>query len=152
MSESDKISFENVKFGEVIIDRTSVLNFTQGIPGFERFKQYGLVEVEEEIPFMRLLSLEEPQLGFVIVDPMLVWPDYDPSIGQEDLESLGISRPEQLAIFCIVTLSQVPEEVTANLKGPIYINVETMQAKQMVLLDDRYHTKHSLLAVREEAG
>lgn len=146
MSEADKIVFENVKFGEVSLDPSSVLTFPHGLPGFERYKRYGLVEVEEESPFLRLLSLEESSLGFVIVNPMLVWSDYDPDINQDDLQGLEITCVDQLVIYSIVTLSQVPEEMTANLKGPICINIETMRAKQMILVDDRYHTKHSVLA------
>jgi flagellar assembly factor FliW len=150
MSESEKIVFENVKFGQVSIDASSVLTFPHGLPGFERFREFGLVEIEEESPFLRLLSLEEPRLGFVIFNPMLVWPDYNPGISQEDLQGLGITRAEQIAVYCVVTLSKVPSEVTANLKGPICINTETMQGKQMILVDDQYHTKHSILATQQE--
>lgn len=150
MSETNKIVFENIKFGQVSIDPSSVLTFPQGLPGFERLRKYGLVEVEEETPFLRLLSMEEPKLGFVIVNPMLVWPDYDPDIGPEDLQGLDINSVDQLAVYCIVTLSNVPDQVSANLKGPICINTETMWAKQMILMDDRYHTKHSILAARQE--
>jgi flagellar assembly factor FliW len=150
MSEGEKIKFHNAKFGEVTIDRQDVLSFPQGLPGFERYKHYGLVEIEEEVPFLRLLSTEEPRLGFVLINPVLVWPDYEPGISPEDLEGLGITRAEQLAIYCIVTLSSKPEEVTANLKGPICINTETMQARQMILVDDRYTTKHAILAVQQQ--
>jgi len=150
MSESEKIVFENVKFGQVSIDASSVLTFPHGLPGFEKFREFGLVEIEEESPFLRLLSLEEPRLGFVIFNPMLVWPDYGPDISQEDLQGLGITRVDQIAVYCIVTLSKVPSEVTANLKGPICINTETMQGKQMILVDDKYHTKHSILATQQE--
>lgn len=150
MSESEKIVFENVKFGQVTIDSSSVLTFPHGLPGFERFREFGLVEIEEESPFLRLLSLEEPSLGFVIFNPMLVWPDYNPGISQEDLQGLGITRADQIAVYCVVTLSKVPAEVTANLKGPICINTEAMQGKQMILVDDQYHTKHSILATQQE--
>ncbi len=148
MSEAQTITFENTKFGEVTIDRRDLLVFPHGLPGFERFKEFGLVELEEETPFLRLLSLDEPRLGFVILNPMLVWSDYDPGIGQEDLQGLGIEKAEQLGIYCIVTLSTIPGEVTANLKGPICINTDTMRAKQMILVGDRYHTKHSVLEAK----
>lgn len=150
MSEADKIVFENVKFGKVSINPSSVLTFPHGLPGFERYKQYGLVEMEEESPFLRLLSLEEPRLGFVIINPMLVWSDYDPYITEDDLQGLEITRADQLLIYSIVTLSSVPEEMTANLQGPICVNAETMRAKQMILVDDRYNTKHSVLAANAE--
>lgn len=151
MSEPEKIVFSNVKFGEVAIEPCSVLEFPQGLPGFERFKRYGLVEIEEEAPFLRLLSLEEPRLGFVIINPMLVWPDYNPDIGPADLQSLAILRAEDMALYCIVTLSSAPSEVTANLKGPLCMNTASMRARQLILVDDRYHTKHSILSAGQQA-
>ena len=152
MSQSDKLTFQNAKFGEVTIERGNVLSFPYGLPGFERHRDYGLVEVEEEVPFIRLLALNEPRLAFVLVNPMLLWSEYDPDIGQEALQSLGIGQAEHLAVYCIVTLSSEPAQVTANLRGPIFINTETMQAKQMILVDERYHTRHSIMeATSQEA-
>jgi len=145
MSESEKVSFQNIKFGEVSVERESIITFPNGIPGFERFKEFGLVAVEEEDPFLRLLSTQEPSLGFVIVNPMLVWADYDPDIGNDELDGLDIARVEDLEVYCVVTLSNVPQDVTVNLKGPICINTQTMKGKQMILVDDRYQTRHSIL-------
>ena len=53
MSEAEvkSITFNNVKFGEVTVDQRDVLEFPYGLPGFERFKQFGLIETEEEAPF-----------------------------------------------------------------------------------------------------
>ena len=148
MSKSDLISFKSAKFGDVSIDKTKVGTVLQGLPGFERYTRYGLFDVEEEAPFLRLLCLDEPDLGFVIVNPVLVWPEYKPNVGKEEFEGLGVDRADNLVIYCIVTLSKIPEQVTANLKGPICINAETMVGKQMILLDDGYNTKHSII----EAG
>lgn len=150
MSESDKVSLANAKFGEVTVEAKSILTFPDGVPGFERCKQFGLVSVEEEAPFLRLLSIDEPAVGFVILNPMLIWEDYNPQIGHEDLEGLEIESADDLEIHCIVTLSEVAEKVTANLKGPIAINTRTMKARQMILVDDRYNTKHSLLAAQKK--
>ena len=145
MSESEKVSFQNIKFGEVSVERESIITFSNGIPGFERAKEFGLVAVEEEDPFLRLLSTQESSLGFVIVNPMLIWADYDPEIGDDELDGLDIARVEDLEVYCLVTLSKVPQDVTVNLKGPICINTQTMKGKQLILLDDRYQTKHSIL-------
>ena len=147
MSEAEvqSITFNNVKFGEVTVDQRDVLEFPYGLPGFERFKQFGLIELEEEAPFFRLLSLDEPRLGFVILNPMLIWPDYDPDIGKDDLEGLGIEKVEQLAVYCIVTHRRRSAERNGQSPGPICINTDTMRAKQMILVDERYHTKHSII-------
>lgn len=151
MSELDKVTFSNAKFGEMTVDPTSILTFPNGLPGFERLMRYGLLTIEEEAPFLRLLSVDDPTVGFVLLNPMLIWEDYNPGISAEDLQGLEIEGPDEMAMYCIVTLSPVPQEVTANLKGPITVNTRTMTARQMILTDDSYHTKHSLLAASKQA-
>ena len=150
MSETDQLVFQNVKFGEVCVSAKDILEFPEGIPGFERFKSFGLITVEEEDPFIRLLSTQEPKLGFVLVNPMLIWPDYNPEIGEEDLEGLDFKAADEMVVYCIVTLSAVPTEVTVNLKGPIFLNLRTMKARQMILMDENYQTKHSILAASQD--
>lgn len=146
MNENNEVTFTNAKFGEVTVEGTSVLSFSEGLPGFERLKTFGIVQVDDEAPFLRLLSVDEQAVGFVVLNPMLIFPDYNPNFGSEDLDGLQIEATEDLEMYCIVTLSQVPSEVTANLKGPIAVNTRKMLARQMILVDDRYTTKHSLLA------
>lgn len=152
MSEvaTDKITFHNAKFGEMTIEREAVVTFPFGVPGFERCKEYGLIALEDEAPFIRLLSINEAGLGFVILDPLLIWPDYDPNISDEDLEGLELESIEDLAVYCMVTLSTTPGDVTANLKGPVCINMRLMKAKQMILVDERYNTKHPLMSTGQE--
>ncbi len=57
---------------------------------------------------------------------------------------------EDLAVYCMVTLSTTPGDVTANLKGPVCINMRLMKAKQMILVDERYNTKHPLMSTGQE--
>ena len=147
---SDRVTFTNAKFGEVTVEATSILTFPEGVPGFERLKRYGLVQVDEEAPFLRLLSLDEPAVAFVILNPTSIWPDYKPQLGQEELQGLELANDEDLELYCIVTLSSDPQHVTANLKGPIAINTVSMTACQIILVDDTYTTKHSLLDVSKQ--
>lgn len=145
MSDTDQVTFTNAKFGEVTVEGISILTFPEGVPGFERLRRYGLVQIDEEAPFLRLLSLDEPTVGFVILKPVLIWDDYDPQMGPDELRGLEVDSAEDLEIYCVVTLSPEPSQVTANLKGPIAINTKSMTARQMILVDDRYTTKHALL-------
>lgn len=150
---SDRVTFTNVKFGEVTVEAASILNFPEGVPGFERLKRYGLVQVDEEAPFLRLLSLDEPAVAFVILNPMSIWPDYKPQLGQEELQGLELANDEDLELYCIVTLNSDAKHVTVNLKGPIAINTVSMTARQIILMDDKYSTKHALLDVsKQEEG
>ena len=54
-------------------------------------------------------SIDEPDVGFVILNPMLIWEDYNPHIGQEDLEGMEIETADDLEIHCIVTLSSAAD-------------------------------------------
>jgi len=147
---TESTTFQNARFGEMTVDATSIATFPDGIPGFERCKRYGLVSLDEEAPFLRLLSIDEPAVGFVIVDPTLLWGDYDPEVGPEEVEGLDVRDVAEVEVYCIVTLSEQADLVTANLKGPIAINTRTMMARQIILMDDRYHTKHPLLVANRE--
>jgi len=127
------------------VPRSKVIEFANGIPGFEQHRLYALFSDPESEPFQWLLSTESPQLGFVLVNPMFIWPDYNPKISREDLATLTIAKPDEMLLFAIVTLADDSTKVTANLSGPIIVNSTTLRARQLALLDDRYSTKHRIM-------
>jgi flagellar assembly factor FliW len=145
MSQDGEIRFTNVRFGEVSVPPDRIITFPNGLPGFERCRQFAIVEDEESVPFCWMLSVENPRLAFVLLDPFLTWPEYHPRISRDDLKSLGIEDPKDTLLYVIVTLSKNPGDVTANLSGPLLINATGRTAKQLALIDDRYTTKHRIL-------
>lgn len=143
--EEDVIRFTHVRFGEQEVSRDKVILFPDGIPGFEQYKSYALFADPENEPFQWLLSTENPRLGFVVINPMILWSGYDPKISREDLKSLGVQNPDDVVLLAIVTLADDPRGVTVNLSGPILINATGRKARQLALLDDRYTTKHRIV-------
>jgi flagellar assembly factor FliW len=141
----DVIQFKHARFGDQETTADKVIAFPDGIPGFERYKRFALFEDPESDPFQWFLSIENPDLGFVVINPLYIWPEYDPRISKDDLKSLEITSHENILIYSIVTLSEEPQNVTANLSGPILINTTNRKARQLALLDDRYTTKHKIL-------
>ena len=71
-------------------------------------------------------------------------PDYAPNISKRDLNELLVENPQSLEMYSIVTMNQDPLISTANLSGPILVNQNKKIGKQLVLLDDRYSTKHRI--------
>lgn len=134
------------RFGELDIDPSRIITFTEGILGFPRDLRYVLLEREGNSPFAWLQSLDTPELAFVLVDPLTFLPDYRVEISPEDARELGIHDPESTAVLCIVTISEGGASVTANLLGPIVINPTTMRARQVVLFDSQYSVQYDLLA------
>jgi flagellar assembly factor FliW len=145
----EAIRFTHVRFGEQETTQEKIVSFPDGVPGFERFRDYALFEDPASEPFQWFLSIESEELGFVVINPLYIWPEYDPKISKDDLKSLEISKPEETLIYSIVTLSDDPTQVTANLSGPILINTTNRKARQLALLDDRYTTKHNILEAQK---
>lgn len=141
----DVIRFTHVRFGDQEVERDKLISFPDGIPGFEAYKAYALFDDPDSEPFQWLLSIDNPRLGFVVVNPLFIWADYDPKISRDDLRTLEVEKPEEILLFCIVTLADDPSQVTVNLSGPLVVNSVKRKARQLALLDDRYVTKHKIL-------
>ena len=141
----DVIRFTHARFDEQETTPEKVIELPDGLPGFEQFKLFALFEDPNSEPFQWFLSTENSELGFVVINPLYIWQDYDPKINREDLKSLEITDTKEILIYSIVTLSDDPALVTANLSGPILINTSNRKARQLALLDDRYTTKHKIL-------
>jgi len=60
----------------------------------------------------------------------------------EQAQSLKLTDPSETVMFTTITVVRDEGKVTTNLVGPIVLNLQTMQARQIVLQDDRYCTKH----------
>lgn len=132
------------QFGEINLDDEELVCITNGVLGYEQYKNYVILEREESRPFKWMIAVDNPSLIFVVIDPLLFFPNYAPNISKTDLKNLNITEPENSKIYSIVTLAEVPEEITVNLSGPICVNTQTFIAKQIALTGDTYSTQHNL--------
>jgi flagellar assembly factor FliW len=132
-------------YGLVEVDERQKINFPQGLFGFESYQDYVLLDAEKE-PFYWLQSVDSVQTAFILVNPFLFRPDYEVNINNEELSDIGIKGPEKALIFAIVTIPADGSPMTANLQGPLVINRDTRDAKQVVLADPRWKTRHDILA------
>ncbi len=119
-----------------------------GLLGFERIKDYLLIANASEEPFQWLQVKDNAALAFVVVDPFVVLPDYQPDIPQQDVEFLGLQDPHDAILFNIVTVHS-PKQATVNLKGPVIFNRRTMVGKQVVLANANNYSIQHPLAVGE---
>jgi flagellar assembly factor FliW len=132
-------------YGLIDVDERQKIIFPQGLFGFEKLTDYLLLDAERQ-PFYWLQSMDEEQVAFVLVNPFLFRPDYEVNISNEELDGIGIRSPEKALIFSIVTIPGDGNPMTANLQGPLIINRDTRMGKQAVLSDDRWKTKHDIMA------
>jgi len=137
---------DSTRFGRIEVDEEAVITFPQGLFGFEEYRRFVVLCLDEKSPFRWLQSMEDPSLAFVVIEPRHFMPDYAPTISDADVEALGLDADTPYLTFVIVTIPPgKPEEMTANLMGPIIINAATRIARQVIVEDDCYTTKHSIL-------
>ncbi len=133
-------------FGEIEVDEAQEIYFPDGLFGFEKFKKYYLLE-NPESPFLWLQSSEEPALAFILIQPNEFKPDYELKIPEEDFKAIQIEDKEkELMHFVIVTIPPGnPAGMTANLQGPVIINVKKKLGKQSISLREDYSVRCPIL-------
>ncbi|MDA8233881.1 MAG: flagellar assembly protein FliW [Clostridia bacterium] len=132
------------RFGEIQINEDDIINFPQGILGFEDIKRFIILSFEEQAPFKWLQALDDSDLAFVIAEPFLFFSDYEFDLSDEDQKMLEGSTIEQLGVYVILLMREKATDVSANLMAPIVVNLTKRKAKQVVLYNEKYSTKHCL--------
>jgi flagellar assembly factor FliW len=132
-------------FSELVYSDADILTFPAGIPGFEEHTRYVLVHIADYAPFEWLVCVDGSRLRFAVINPLMFRPDYEPRISKEQLAELEIEKPEDVLLYCIVTIRDNPADSTANLVGPVVINKTRRIGKQIIIEDDRYSTQVKIL-------
>jgi flagellar assembly factor FliW len=131
--------------GEIDVDERQLVSFPAGLLGFEKFKDYALLDAHQK-PFFYLQSTDVPDLAFILIDPFLFRPDYSLDVNDDSLGEIGVAKPEDVLVFAIVTVPGEGSPVTANLMGPLIINKSNRLGMQTVLGDARWRVKHDIMA------
>jgi flagellar assembly factor FliW len=132
-------------YGEIDADERQLVSFPAGLLGFEKFKDYILLDARQK-PFFYLQSIDVPDLAFILIDPFLFRPDYSLDVNDDSLGEIGVSQPDNVLVFAIVTVPGEGGTVTANLMGPLIINNQNRLGIQTVLGDTRWRVKHDIMA------
>lgn len=145
------MKIDTIAFGSIDIKEEQIYSFAQGLPGFEQFKRFVMIDVEET-PFTYLQSVEEGELAFLMADPFLFYPTYEFDLPESARELLQVEMMEQVSVRVIVSIKESLEQATINLVAPIVMNVEARTGKQVVLTKTTYSTKHPLFNLTEREG
>ncbi|MCX8125017.1 MAG: flagellar assembly protein FliW [Spirochaetes bacterium] len=132
-------------FGQIEVDERQIIDFPEGIYGFEDIKKFVILDANEKSPFKWLQAYSEPDLAFVIIRPVDFMVQYELDVLPQDLEDIGAKSPDEVLVFAIVTIPEDPSRMTANLQGPIIINPKTRCGKQAISLNDKYKVRHYIL-------
>lgn len=146
------------RFGVVEVADTDIMEFSDGLLGFESLKRFFIVDPADETLILWLQSADSADVAFPILEPKLFKGDYKVRLSANELRTLRIdaANKKDTLVYCILTIPAEVSAMTANLKAPIVINTASRQARQVVLQENEYSVKFSmykeLLAVMISAG
>ncbi len=146
------------RFGVVEVADTDIMEFSDGLLGFEHLKQFFIVDPADETLILWLQSADMADVAFPILEPKLFKGDYKVRLSANELRSLRIdtANKKDTLVYCILTIPAEVSAMTANLKAPVVINSASRMARQVILQENEYSVKFSmykeLLAVMMSAG
>jgi len=125
------MKIQNEQFGEINFEENSVIKFDEGLFGFEELKEFLLISEDEGL-FLWLTSIDEPEI---------IFPIFSINVLQEKFESKESFEP-----FGIVKLDKEPENVTINLKAPVFINQVEKKGYQKLIDNESNVVDYPLFA------
>lgn len=134
-----------LRFGNIEIDEDRIIAMPDGMLGFAD-RRFIIISPDKYGQFFWLQSLDNPELAFVVTDPALFVQGYEVNLTPDESERIKLSPDSEAIILSVVTMAHDVFDITLNLQGPIVVNHEKMLAKQIVLEEGKYLTKHPLFA------
>jgi flagellar assembly factor FliW len=142
------IKFSTSHFGEVEISEDKVINLPEGIIGFPDQRRFALIDPSNgSSVFLWLQSIDEPDLAFILTDPIIFIPEYKIQVHEPSLSHLNLEYRSAPALFVIVTVpADSPEKVSANLLAPLIYFAADNEMFQVVLEKETWPLKYYLIS------
>lgn len=131
--------------GAITYDLEEVIKFEKSIPGFEGMNNFIIKDADEESPFKILQSIDDVNIGFVLISPFDVEESYEIKLTDELIDRLRIKDSSDVVLYSLVTLSSKVENITVNLRAPLVINIKEKKGEQFIVDKEIYKIKHPLL-------
>lgn len=113
------------------------LTFASGLPGFVESTRFTLTPWGPmDGPSYVLRDVDDPAVCFVVVPPAPYFADYVVHLDEPTVSRLSLRDGREALALVIVSFDD-DGAATANLMGPVVVNVRTGQAAQTVLADEQ---------------
>ena len=141
------------RLGRLAVDLNRVIRFPRGIIGFEDCKEFTLLQLKADSPFLILQSMEKPDLGLMVADPYSFVEDYKVKIGSAEQKILQVQNVGEIAVLVTVTIPPgKPEETSLNLMGPIIVNSRLRVGLQVPQVDTQYPARFEVGCKAQDAA
>ena len=149
MSEPETtLRFHSSRFGDLEIPESKTIQAPEGIIGFPDITRYVLLDPSAgQSLFLWLQAVDDPNLAFILANPLDFIPGYTLETSEPDLMRINISEKSHPALFVIVTVPQNdPDKISANLLAPILYFEDENSIYQVVLESGNWPLRQPLLA------
>jgi flagellar assembly factor FliW len=133
MTVTDRLVFRSPRLGDVEYAPTDVVRFPSGLPGFEALREFLVVTRDECAPIVFLASLDDPGMTLPLLPAPLVMPEREPALAAVGAAALGAGA---LAWYVVLAIGHEAREITANLRAPVAVNLDTRVGRQIILPDE----------------
>lgn len=140
------VTIKTKAYGEIEIDEKQIIDFSDGILGFDYVKRFALIDTDDSSsPLKWLQAIDVSELAFVVIRTDEIMNNYELVVPSLDYESIDSTKGDDIVVMAIVTIPADPNEMTANLQGPIIINLEKKKGKQAISLSDKYTVRERIV-------
>ncbi len=139
-------------FGTLNLEKAAILSFPQGLPGFEKERQFAAVQIPGQHPLIYLQSVTTPGLCLLTFPVRTIDSNYCFEISLEERDVLQLSRadlPEYAdSLLALAIVAVEPETgATANLAAPLIVNLQNNLALQSLQADTALPYSYPLTAI-----
>ena len=125
------MSSQNNPITPLDISPDKVINFPEGLPGFESCKRFGLFNQDEDGTLFSLQCLDDASVAFTVADPAVFGFRYDMPLTEADIGALGLSPGDEVAVAVMVFKGESGSAgINANLAAPLLINMRSQMGLQ----------------------
>jgi len=123
-------------FGEQTIDPSTIINFPNGIPGFEDQTRFKLFHQEGDNPLIFWLqSLDDESLVFSVAQPSIFNINYDFTLSDTEEAILGIEDISDVLILIMLHKESSDQSaIKGSIKSPLIINSAKRIGLQKILI------------------
>jgi len=129
-------------------DENKALYFPKGLPGFEDEHTF-ILKAEQGTPLAQLDSVENKEIGFVLLRSQLFFPEYlvQVDLPSEEAALIEANSEDCIDVWSIMTLSiSDMSQSTVNLRAPLLINPRTQKGIQIILDDEGYSSRQPIFS------
>ncbi len=129
-----KVEIETTRFGKIEVPDEEILSFPKGLIGFEKLKQYILLDSSKGNAIQWLQSLDDPDIAFLVSEPKKTFPFIEINYPEPSVFPSSLSAPdfEQLKLLTILHVDHEKKLLHIHIQAPLLINPLSRQGAQVI--------------------